>query len=85
MHGCAFVILLPFLGSFVYFIAEGKGMAERKASAMADAQARMDSHIRLAAGTSGGSAAEIAKAKELLDSGVLTQAEFDALKQKALA
>jgi len=79
---CVFVILLPFLGCFVYFISQGKGMAERKAAAMQNAQAQMDAQIRSVAG---GSADEIAKAKQLLDSGAITQAEFDALKQKALA
>jgi len=73
-----FVILLPFLGVFVYIIAEGKGMAERN---MKDAQ---DAGQQMAA-MYGNPADQIASAKQLLDSGAITQAEFDALKQKALA
>ena len=80
-----FVILLPFLGVFVYLIAENDGMTQR---AMAKAQAQqqqMDEYVRTTAGTGGGAAAEIDKAKQLLDSGAITQAEFDAIKAKALA
>ena len=81
---CVFVILLPFLGILVYFIAEGKGMGERSMKDAAAAQAQMDSQIRQAAG-SGGAADQIATAKQLLDSGAITQAEFDGIKAKALA
>ena len=80
-----FVILLPFLGVFVYLIAENDGMTQR---AMAKAQAQqqqMDEYVRTTAGSGGGAAAEIDKAKQLLDSGAITQAEFDAIKEKALA
>jgi hypothetical protein len=77
-----FVIILPFLGVLIYLIAHGKGMAERSAEQMKAAQAQFDDHVRQVAG---GSAAEIAQAKELLDKGAITQAEFDQLKQKALA
>jgi hypothetical protein len=77
-----FVILLPFLGVFVYLIAQGKHMAERSERQVQAAQAQQDQYIREVAG---GSAAEIEKAKQLLDSGAITQAEFDALKAKALA
>lgn len=77
-----FVIILPYLGVLIYLIAEGKGMAERSAAQMQNAQAQFDDHVRQVAG---GPAAEIAHAKQLLDSGAITQAEFDGLKQKALA
>jgi hypothetical protein len=79
-----FVIVLPFLGIFVYLIANGKGMAERNMKQAQEAQAQMDAHIKEAAG-SGGAADEIAKAKQLLDSGAISQAEFDTIKAKALA
>ena len=79
-----FVILLPFLGVFVYLIAEGKGMAERNVKQVQAQQAQMDAYVRSVAST-GDSAAQIAKGKELLDSGAITQAEFDQLKAKALA
>ncbi len=79
-----FVILLPFLGIFVYLIANGKGIAERNMKQAQDAQASMDSYVKSVAGSSN-SAEQIAKGKDLLDSGAITQAEFDQLKAKALA
>jgi membrane protease subunit (stomatin/prohibitin family) len=73
---------LPFLGVLVYLIAQHDGMRERSMR-QADAQRQeFDQYVREAAG---GSAAEIAQAKELLDSGAITQEEFDALKAKALS
>ena len=81
---CIFVILLPFLGVFVYLIAESKGMAERKQQDMQAAQADFDAQVRAAAAPAD-PASQIANAKKLLDTGAITQAEFDALKQKALA
>jgi Phospholipase_D-nuclease N-terminal/Short C-terminal domain len=79
-----FVIVLPFLGVFIYLIAEGKGMAERNAAAQQQAMAQTDDYIRSVASTNDATA-QIAKAKELLDSGAITATEYDALKAKALA
>jgi Short C-terminal domain/Phospholipase_D-nuclease N-terminal len=79
-----FVILLPFLGVFIYLISQGKSMAERNVKGMQAQQAQTDAYIKSVAG-SGGAADEIDKAKKLLDSGAITQAEFDAIKAKALA
>ena len=79
-----FVIVLPYLGVFVYLITQGKGMAERRADEIRASQASFDQYVREAAGSSGPSD-QIAKAKELLDSGAIDQAEFEALKAKALA
>ena len=79
-----FVILLPYLGVFVYLIANHDGMADRNIAQMQKQQQAQDAYIQSVAG-SGGAAAEIEKAKGLLDSGAITQAEFDAMKQKALA
>jgi putative oligomerization/nucleic acid binding protein/phospholipase D-like protein len=79
-----FVILLPFLGVFVYLIAEGRAMGERNVQQAQAAQSQMDSYVRSVAG-SGNAAEQIAQAKGLLDSGAITQAEFDQLKAKALA
>ena len=80
------VILIPFLGVLIYLVAEGKGMAERNAEQVQAAQKQYERHIREVAGAEGGgAAAEIAHAKSLLDSGAVTQEEFDKLKQKALA
>jgi predicted PurR-regulated permease PerM len=79
-----FVLFLPFLGVFVYLITQGRQMAERGQAEAQAAQADFDSYVRSAAG-SGGAAAEIEKAKQLLDSGAITQAEFETMKAKALA
>jgi hypothetical protein len=77
-----FVILTPYLGVLIYLIVNHDGMAERNVKHMQAQQAATDDYIRT---VSGGSAAEIEKAKGLLDSGAITQAEFDTIKQKALA
>ena len=79
-----FVIFLPFLGTFVYLIAEGRGMGERQLQRVQASQNQMDTYVRTVA-SSGNAADQIAKAKELLDNGTLTQAEFDQVKAKALA
>ena len=79
-----FMIVLPFLGVFIYLISQGKGMAERRSDEIRSSQASFDSNVRDVAGGSGASD-QIAKAKELLDAGAIDQAEFDALKRKALA
>ena len=78
-----FVILLPYLGVFIYLIAEGHKMAERDAEQMQAARAQGDAYIKSVAGSS--AADQIAQAKQLLDSGAITQGEFDSIKQKALA
>jgi predicted PurR-regulated permease PerM len=78
-----FVIVLPFLGVFIYLIAESKGMTERNIERAQASQQQFDAYVRETAPS--GAAAEIDKAKQLLDSGAITQAEFDAIKAKALA
>ena len=80
-----FLIIFPFLAALIYLIARGRGMAERQAGAMRDAQAATDQYIQSVASQGGSPADQIASAKSLLDSGAITQAEFDQLKQKALA
>ena len=81
-----FVIVLPFLGVLVYLIAYHDSMAERSENQAQAQQKQFDQYVRQAAGSGGGgAAAEIEKAKKLLDDGTITQAEFDALKAKALA
>ena len=79
-----FVIILPFLGIFVYLIANGKGMGERNLKKAQAQQAQMDSYVRSVA-SSDSASEQIAKGKELLDAGTITQAEFDQLKAKALS
>jgi putative oligomerization/nucleic acid binding protein/phospholipase D-like protein len=76
------VIILPFIGVFIYLLVNSQGIAERDTSQAQKAQSQMDDYIRT---TAGGSAAEIEKAKQLLDSGAITQAEYDQIKAQALA
>jgi hypothetical protein len=82
-----FIIILPLLGVLVYLIARGKGMAERNMKDAAAMQAAQADYIRSVAASGGGTAPadQIASAKQLLDSGAISQAEFDQLKAKALA
>ena len=77
-----FLIFLPFVTALVYLIARGRGMGERQAEQIREVKQAQDDYIRQVAG---GPAAEIAEAKKLLDSGAITQAEFEALKARALA
>jgi len=77
-----FVVILPWLGVLVYLIVEHNGMRERSIKQAQEQKQQFDSYVREAAG---GSADQIAKAKDLLDSGAITQEEFNALKAKALA
>ena len=79
-----FTIVLPFLGAFIYLITQDDGMRERGIARARRDRAQMDAYVRETAG-SGGAAAEIERAKGLLDSGVITQEEFDVLKANALA
>ncbi len=78
------LLFLPFLGVFIYLIANGDDMARRNIESAERSRAEMDDYIRSTAG-GGGAAAEIERAKGLLDSGAISQAEFDAIKAKALA
>ena len=78
------VIVLPFLGVFAYLIGNGDDMARRNIEQAEAQRAEMDDYVRSVAG-SDGAAGEIERAKGLLDSGAITQAEFDAIKAKALA
>ena len=79
-----FVIFVPFLGVFAYLIANSDDMAKRNAAQVAKAQSDTDDYVRSVAGSSG-PASEIEKAKGLLESGAISQAEFDSIKAKALA
>ena len=77
---CVLAIILPFLGVFIYLVSQGEGLAERNTE-----RVKAQAHQVLAATGSSGSAEEIAKAKQLLDSGTISQEEFDSLKRKALS
>jgi type VI protein secretion system component VasK len=77
-----FIIILPFIGLLVYVIARGDSMTRRD---LEDAQAQQDAADAYIRDVAGGSAAEVAKAKELLDSGAITEEEYQAMKAKALS
>jgi hypothetical protein len=79
-----FLLVAPFLSLFIYVIVNGKGMQERAVRDVQQSRQAMDDHIRTVAG-GGGAADEISQAKALLDSGAISQAEFDQLKAKALS
>jgi len=82
-----FIIVLPFLGMFVYLLVRGHGMNDRALEAQKEVQRQQAEYIQSVAGSSSGSGAadQIASAKSLLDSGAITQQEFDQMKAKALA
>jgi hypothetical protein len=80
-----FVIIIPWLGVLVYVIARGNGMQERQLEQAKDMQAAQTEYIKSVAGTSGSPTDQIASAKALLDSGAITQAEFEQIKANALA
>jgi hypothetical protein len=79
------LIFVPWVGALIYLIARGRSMTERQVAAIANQQAAQEKYIQQVAGSSAGAAEQIASAKALLDSGAITQAEFDTLKAKALA
>ena len=79
-----FVVIIPWLGVLAYLIFNHTGMTERRYQDAKASQAQLDDYVRATAG-SGGAAAEIEKAKKLLDDGAINQSEFDAIKAKALA
>jgi hypothetical protein len=78
------VIVLPLLGVFSYLITQGREMEQRDAAEMQVRQTEFDAYIREAAGN-GGPTAEIARAKALLDSGAISETDFEGIKRKALA
>ena len=80
-----FTLVLPFLGVFIYVISQNDGMNQRNLERAQAQRQQMDDYVRATAGSGGGAAADIEKAKQLLDSGTITQQEFEQLKAKALA
>jgi hypothetical protein len=79
------LIFIPWLGALINLIARGRSMTERQAAAVQQAQAAQADYIKQVAGSGSSPADQIASAKSLLDSGAITQPEYDALKAKALA
>jgi hypothetical protein len=80
-----FIIFLPFLGILVYLIARGHSMTQRSLEQQQELQAAQAEYIKSVAGSGPSPAQQIASAKQLLDTGAISQQEFDALKTKALA
>jgi predicted PurR-regulated permease PerM len=80
-----FLIVVPFLGVLVYLIVNSQSMTDRDVEQAQHQQRQFDSYVKSVAQPGGGAAAEIASAKQLLDSGAITQEEFDKLKANALA
>ena len=79
------LIFVPWFGALIYLIARGRSMGERQMAAVADARATQEKYIKSVASASANPADQIASAKALLDSGAITQQEFDSMKAKALA
>ena len=79
------LIFVPWVGALIYLIARGRSMTERQMAEVAEMKAAQDSYIQEVAGSKSTPATQIADAKALLDSGAISQTEFDALKAKALA
>jgi hypothetical protein len=78
------IVILPWIGILIYMIANHQGMADRRLKEVQASQQQFDDYVRATA-SQGGAADQIEKAKQLLDNGTITQAEFDAIKSKALA
>lgn len=79
------LIVLPFIGILLYLIVRGRGMAGRTAKQQQAMQQEFDARIRSAAGSGASASEQISQAKTLLDSGTISQAEFETIKAKALA
>jgi ABC-type multidrug transport system fused ATPase/permease subunit len=80
-----FLVLVPYLAAIIYLIARGRSMAQRRMERAQAAQSDTNDYIRTVAASASTPASEIEKAKGLLDSGAISQAEYDSLKSKALA
>lgn len=79
-----FMVFLPFLGVLSYLIVNNEGMTRRSVREVQRSQEDFDSYVKSVAGP-GDPASQIAKAKDLLDQGAISQEEFDSIKAKALA
>ncbi len=80
-----FIIILPFLGVLVYLIVRGNSMQERALQDAANRESQFRGYVQSVATTGGGAADELAKLADLRDKGVISDAEFQAAKAKALA
>jgi hypothetical protein len=80
-----FMIFIPWVGALVYLIARGRSMSDRQAAAIQQQQAAQEQYIKQVAGSSDDPVTRISDAKALMDSGAITEAEFNTLKAKALA
>jgi hypothetical protein len=79
------LIFVPWLGALIYLIVRGRSMTERQMASVAQLKADQDQYIKQVASSSASPAEQISQAKALLDSGAIDEAEFNALKTKALS
>lgn len=79
------LVFVPWLGALIYLIARGRSMTERQMALVAEQQAAQQEYIQQVAGKSASPASQIADAKALLDSGAISQTEYESLKAKAMA
>lgn len=79
-----FVFVVPLIGALVYLIGQGRNMAERTTRDAEQAKQETDAYIRTVASPGYKGVDEIARGKELLDRGAISQDEFDQLKRRAL-
>lgn len=79
-----FLIIAPFLSVLIYVIARGTGMAERRQESLGGGRRDEEVYVPPPVMKIDNPAGQIATAQQLLDSGTISQTEFDQLKQKAL-
>lgn len=80
-----FLLFFPFVTALIYLIARGRGMGERSQAQAAELRDAQAEYVKSLGGAGSSPSDEIAKAKALLDSGTISQAEYDALKARALS
>lgn len=79
------ILVLPYLGVFIYLIAEHRGMTERTLERQQSAQAEFDKYVKSVASQDNDPATQISKAKTLFDEGAISETEYEHMKDRALA
>lgn len=79
-----FTLVLPYIGVLVYLIAQGHGMADRRAAEARQQRAEMDAYVRSVAASSSNGSDQLAKARDLMQNGAITADEYESLKRKVL-
>ena len=78
-------VLLPFFGILLYFVTQGRHVLDRQRAREAASRRQFDDYVRSLSTSDRTGAAQIAEARRLLEEGVIDDAEYQALKRKALA